>query len=153
MNLEEFEENIKKIINEITDYYDVDVKFEEYEYDKELIVRVYRKYYEISEYCSEVSESEEEFNGCVENTLEEINEESSINLELKYVSNDIIIDAYPLVCDRDYCRVGLEVRIRFYHDVDDDTLIKIIEPVVKIAFSDIILTNRLLEKSFNKILA
>jgi len=152
VNLEEFEEEITKLVRGITDYYDVEVKFEEFEYDKEVIVRIYRRYYEISEYCSEISENEEQFDECMENNLEDINKESSINLELKYTSDVLTIEAFPLVCDGDYCKAGVEICLRFYHNIDYDALYEIVEPLVKVALSDVIFNYKLIEKSFNKIL-
>ncbi|MEM2388618.1 MAG: hypothetical protein QW215_00085 [Ignisphaera sp.] len=77
---------------------------------------------EISEYCSNVSDSdiedenieeklEELYNECIENTLDEINNDFALRNTLNLVTDRYEIKTYPVYCDSDYCRVGGEIDI------------------------------------------
>lgn len=62
-------------------------------------------YMEVSELCRD-TESEEEFNECYENALEEVNRECVADIDLSLVTENISVSSYAIPCEGDYCRCG-----------------------------------------------
>ena len=148
---QELEEKINKLVSSLSDYYSV--KVEEYSNQINiLIIKVYRKYYEISEFCGENTQDEEEFNQCLIEELNEINQESSINFELKYADDSISVEAYPMYCLGDYCEVGLEIEVKTLDKPDYQTLYPIIEEILKLTFNLIYYNTEVTGKNINEIL-
>jgi len=143
LDVEKIENELKEVISS---YYDIDVKVEKVEEYKYYIeVNVYRKYYEISEYCAsaleespyiseELSEDEIEelFNECMQEALSDINAESMINLELEYTTDYAKVRAYPLRCFGDYCRVGLAIEAEIVSStLSEEDVIKLFKPFLE----------------------
>ena len=150
MSKQEFEEKIEKLISNITDYYSVKVEENKYKYKTITEIRIYRKYLEVTAYCEEITENKEEFEECFIESLEEINNESSIPLELTYAGKDLVIESYPILCDSNYCEVGLGIEVISISELDYEELYKVIEYIIRLAFSlleyDFIVTGKNISK-------
>ncbi|MEM2499967.1 MAG: hypothetical protein QXU30_07460 [Sulfolobales archaeon] len=79
------------------------------------------KYMEISETCSH-SESEEEFNECYENALEEVNRECVADVDVSIVTEKVSVTTTSIPCEGDYCRCGNEFEIMISGDSVKDAV-------------------------------
>ncbi len=150
MNEEEFKERVEKLIKSITDYYSVEVKDYKYQFHH-IIIEIYRRYFEVDEFCAENVENEEEFENCLIETLNEINEDA-INLELKYADRNISIESYPILCGENYCRVGLCIEIKAVEELDYDILYEIVKQIINLTFNLIYYDSELTAKNIKQIL-
>lgn len=73
------------------------------------------KYMEISETCSD-AESEEEFDECYKNALEEVNSECVADVDVSIDSAKVSVRSYTIPCEGDYCRCGNEFEIMISGD-------------------------------------
>ncbi len=134
---EKLEELVKKFIG--TDFYEVRAKASmfktEHYYNYVISIDIFRRYGEISEVCMHV-ESEEEFNECYESELNEINEEAAIYLNLEYTSRHARVEAWPLECRQDNCKVGfhIEVSLQTKAELSAENIYEVIRPVLDLAF-------------------
>ncbi|MEM4060265.1 MAG: hypothetical protein QXK11_07120 [Pyrobaculum sp.] len=78
-------------------------------------------YMEISELCND-AESEEEFNECYANALEEVNRECIADVDLSLVTENISVRSYAIECTGDYCRCGNEFEIMIAGDSVKDAV-------------------------------
>ena len=150
MSKEEFEKRIEELMNTLSDYYSVKVEENRYKYKNVVIIKIYRKYLEVSEYCSENTENKEDFENCLIEEFEEINNQDSIPLELNYAGKDLVIESYPILCDSNYCEVGLGIEVISISELDYEELYKVIEYIIRLAFSlisyDFIVTGKNISK-------
>ncbi|MEM1699713.1 MAG: hypothetical protein QXD83_07540 [Sulfolobales archaeon] len=79
------------------------------------------KYMEISETCSH-SESEEEYDECYENALEEVNSECIADVDVSIVTEKVSVRSYAIECTGDYCRCGNEFEIMIAGDSVKDAI-------------------------------
>ncbi|MEM4596715.1 MAG: hypothetical protein QXG54_05395 [Desulfurococcaceae archaeon] len=79
------------------------------------------KYMEISETCSH-SESEEEYDECYENALEEVNSECIADVDVSIVTEKVSVRSYAIECTGDYCRCGNEFEIMIAGDSVKDAV-------------------------------
>ena len=152
MERQEFEEKLRKTLEDITSYYSMKVEEYSYEQINMLIIKVYRKYYEIDEFCAENVENEEEFDECFIEELEEINNQDAINLELKYADKNFSLEVYPILCDSNYCEVGLCIEIKTIDTVDYDILYEIVKQIINLTFNLIYYDSELTAKNIKQIL-
>lgn len=157
--LEDIAEKLEELVKDYieTEFYEIRAKAYMYKsgyyYNYSVEIWIYRKYYEISEVCMDV-ESEEEFNECYEEHIKEINEEATIELELKYISQHVKIETHPLRCDGDYCKAGLyiEIGLESVVELNAEEIFEIVKPVLDIAFSEttlnLIETARIFESKY-----
>ncbi|MEM1724624.1 MAG: hypothetical protein QXW71_02455 [Thermoplasmata archaeon] len=141
----DLEKKIYKIIDEelgelkrkVLHGYEYELEWDRYistdinnDYYVKIEILVTQKFMEISEYCN-VSNLEELYNECIENTLDEINSNALRN-KLYLVTDTYEIKTYPLYCDSDYCQVGgvMEITIKSIDIPDIKRLMHYLEYII-----------------------
>ncbi len=151
MSKEELERKLSELVSSLSDY---SVEVKEYKYSSYIItIHIFNKYYEISEFCAESTQDEEEFNQCLIEEFDEINRESSINFELKYSNKDFTIEAYPLTCYEDYCHTGLGIEIDSVLELNYDIIYEIVKQIIELAFNLDSLSFEITAKNINEIIS
>jgi len=144
-------------INDIIDRFNRDHGFEYgfelmnlmlYENRIEIEIGYTRKFFEISEYVASVveqsdcnvenGECEKLFEKLYNEQLSEINDEYAISIDGYLKFNDIVIEFHKLLCNSDYCDVGLAVDISIPL-CDTDSILSVVQQVLVITWQIILL--------------
>ena len=107
-----------------------------------------KKILEISEYVGSIvkesgcnantDECEKLFEKLYNEEIDRINEEYAINVDAKLKINDVVIEFYKLLCNSDYCDVGLAVDISIPL-CDTDSIVQIVRQVLVVMWQIILL--------------
>lgn len=122
---------VKAVVNEVNNelqWYEYSLTYDDFavwydELNDSFNVSVETKYVakmlEVSESCADVKQ-EHEYNQCIDEVFDNVNEYYAIDVNMKLVARDLTIESYPIWCSNDYCLVGagLSITAHRFRDVE-----------------------------------